>query len=289
MEDYLHFSQLAVSMASSEEKSNSNVEDCITSATEDISPATASKNHSPMMIVAKRPDTSESHDTETFLSRYVAEPPPNSDLVLVRSSDTASMGLLDALPFNHEFKIIQSPPLHRTSLPWHESRHVIFLLGRGMVAKSISIFLYFWLCHYEHGPPHQNFESADLRYLLNFNNIMQLLEKIVTRWWSGDKVGRILFEAKVVTAWNDGQQLFFDLIQLLLLAQSRAFAMTGRTERDPANWIRVGGPHEREGKLFFRQLNYEDLGFDFLLSEFDRWNNACWTWLGAPESESLLF
>lgn len=276
-------------MASSEGESNSNTEDCETSSTEDISSATASRNHSPTLIVAKRPNTPKSQNTKTLPSCYVAQPVSNSKLVLARSADAAAMGSLDAVPFNDEFKIIQSPPLHKTQLPWHKGRHVIFLLGRGMVAKYIPTFLYFWLCRYEHGPPHQNFDRADLRNLQEFNRIMKLLYTIVTRWWSGSNAGRILFEAEVVTAWNEGQQLFFDLIQLLLLAQSRAFAMTGRKETDAANWVRVGSPHEREGKLFFRQLNDEDLGFNVLLSEFDRWNNACWTWLGAPGSESLLF
>lgn len=241
------------------------------------------------MLVAKRPNTPEPQNTETFPSCYVAQTPSNADLVLARSSDTALMGALDTLPCDHEFKIIQSPPLHKAHLPWQQGRHVIFLLGRGMVAKYIPTFLYFWLCRYEHGPPHQTFDRADLRYLLEFNRIMKLLCTIVTRWGSGNKVGKTLFETQVVMAWNEGQQLFFNLIQLLLLTQSRAFAMTGRRETDPANWVRVGKPHEREGKLFFRQLNDEDVGFNTMLSELDRWNNACWTWLGAPGSESLLF
>lgn len=285
-------SQLAVSMVSSGEEPNSNAEDCETSSSEDVSSATASGNHSPMMIVTKRPKSQKSQKSrsiKTLPSYYVAQPVSNSELVLARSSDSAAMGSLNALPFHDEFKIIQSPPLRKTQLPWHKGRHVIFLLGRGMVAKYIPTFLYFWLCRYEHGPPHQNFDRADLRNLQEFNRIMKLLYTIVTRWWSGSTAGRTLFETDVVTAWNEGQQLFFDLLQLLLLAQSRAFAMTGRKETDAANWVRVGGPHEREGKLFFRQLNDEDLGFNVLLSEFDRWNNACWTWLGAPGSESLLF
>lgn len=276
-------------MASFEGKSNSNTEDCETSSTENLSSATASRPHSPMIIAAKRPKSPQSHKTATSPSCYVAQPVSDSKLVLARSSDTAAMRSLDTLPFYDEFKIIQSPPLQKTDLAWHKSRHVIFLLGRGMLAKYIPSFLYFWLCRYEHGPPHQNFDRADLRNLQEFNRIMRLLYTIVTRWFSGSNAGRILFETEVVTAWNKGQQLFSDLIQLLLLAQSRAFAMTGRKETDAANWVRVGSPHEREGKLFFRQLNDEDLGFNILLSEFDRWNDACWTWLGAPGSESLLF
>lgn len=118
---------------------------------------------------------------------------------------------------------------------------------------------------------------------------MKLVVTIVMRWCTGDTTGRILFEAHVVKAWNEGQQLFSNLIQSLLLAQSRAFAMTGRKETDAANWIRMGDPHEAEGKLFFRQLNDKRLGFNQVLSDFDRWNNACWTWLAAPGSESLLF
>lgn len=251
--------------------------------------ATASRTYSPPMRVPKRPYGPNSHDTKPSPSPIVPKAPSNTKMVIARSLDTASRGAFDTLPFDHEFKIIQSPPYDRSRLPWHQSKHVVFLLGRDMLAKYIPTFLYFWLCRYQHGPPHQNFDSADLRHLQEFNRVMKLLLTIVKRWSSGDKSGRILFEAEVVKAWNEGQQLFSNLIQSLLLAQSRAFAMTGRMETDAANWIRMGDPHEAEGKLFFRQLNDKCLGFNQLLSDFDRWNNACWTWLAAPGSESLLF
>lgn len=251
--------------------------------------ATASRTYSPPMRVPKRPNGPNSHDTRSSPSRVVPTAPSDAAMVLARSSDTASRGALDTLSFDHEFKIIQSPPYDRSRLPWHQNRHVIFLLGRDMLAKYIPTFLYFWLCRYQHAPPHQNFDRADLRHLLDFHRVMKLLYTIVTRWWSGNRSGRILFETKVVNAWNEGQQIFSNLMQSLLLAQSRAFAMTGRKETDAANWVRMGDTHESEGKLFFRQLNEKDLGFNQVLSDFDRWNNACWIWLEAPGSESLLF
>lgn len=294
MHPFSQASWLASSMiASGAESNNSKAEeDSGTSVAEDIS-ATASRNHSPvMMIVAKPPVAPKPHNTETFPSCYVAQPSSNSSdakMILARSFDTASMGALDTLPFHHEFKIIQSPPLPKARLPWQQDKHVIFLLGRGMVARYIPTFLYFWLCRFDHGPPHQTFDRSDLRCLMEFNRVMKLLDTIVTRWCGGGKVGKTLFGTQVVMAWNNGQQLFFNLIRLLLAAQSRAFAMTGRKETDPANWVHVGKPHEREGKLFFRQLNDEDLGFNAMLFEFNRWNNACWIWLTAPGSESLLF
>lgn len=251
--------------------------------------ATASRTYSPPMRVSKRPDGPSSHDTRSSPSPFVPNAPSNVQMVLARSSDTASRGAFDTSPFNHEFKIIQAPRYERSRLPWHQSRHVILLLGRGMLAKYIPTFLYFWLCRYEHDSSHQNFDRADLRYLQEFNRVMRLLYTIVTRWWTGNKSGRILFETQVVNAWNEGQQIYSNLIQLLLLAQSRAFAMTGRKETDAANWVRVEGSHESEGKLFFQQLNDADLGFNQVLSDCDRWNNACWIWLAAPGSESLLF
>lgn len=267
----------------------SNAEYHETSIAEYTFSATASRTYSPLMRVPKLPSGPNSHDTKPSPSPSVPKAPSKTTMVLARSSDTASRGAFDTSSFDHEFKIIQSPPYDRSRLPWHQSRHVIFLLGRDMLAKYIPTFLYFWLCRYKHGPPHQNFDSADLRHLQEFNRVMKLLFTIVKRWWSGNKSGRILFEAQVVNAWNEGQQLYFNVIQSLLLAQSRAFAMTGRKETDDANWIRVGDPHEAEGKLFFRQLNDKYLRFNKVLSDCDRWTNACWIWLGAPGSESLLF
>lgn len=280
---------VVVRMASSDGERRTIVEYHETIITEYTFSAIASRTYSPQMRVSNRPNGSNSHNTKSSPSPFVPNAPSNVPMVLARSSDTASRGALDTSPFNHEFKIIQPPPYQRSRLPWHQSRNVICLLGRGMLAKYIPTFLYFWLCHYEDTSPHQSFDRADLRHLQEFNRVMQLLYTIVTRWWTGNKSGKILFETQVVNTWNEGQQLYSNLIQLLLLAQSRAFAMTGRKETDAANWVRVGGPHEREGNLFFRQLNDEDLGFNQVLSDCDRWNNACWIWLSAPGSESLLF
>lgn len=267
----------------------SNAEYHETSIAEYTFSATASRTYSPPMRIPKWPSCPISHETDSSPSPSVPLASSNATMLLARSSDTASRGALDTLPSYHEFKIIQSPPYDRSRLPWHQSRHVIYLLGRDMLAKYIPTFLYVWLCRYQHAPPHQNFDLADLRHLQEFNRVMKLLYTIVTRWWSGNKSGRTLFETQVVNAWNLGQQLFSNLIQSLLLAQSRAFAMTGRKETDASNWVSMGCPHESEGKLFFRQLNDENLGFNQVLSDCDRWNNACWIWLGAPGSEALLF
>lgn len=254
-----------------------------------FSKATASRTYSPPTRFPNHPNEPNSHDIKPSPSPLVPQAPSNTRMVLARSHDTASRGVFDNLPFDHEFAIIKPPPYDRSQLPWHPSRHVVCLLGRDMLAKYIPTFLYFWLCRYKHSPPHQNFECADLRHLQEFNRVMRLLLTIVGRWSRGDRSGRILFEAQVVNAFNEGQQIFSNLIQSLLFAQSRAFAMTGRTETDIAHWIRTGDPDEAKGMIFFQQLNDKYLGFNRVLLDCDRWINACWIWLGAPGSESLLF
>lgn len=254
-----------------------------------FSTSTASRTYTPPTRIPNRPNEPDSHDNEPSPSPLVPQAPFNTGIVLTRSPDATSWEEFDTLPLVHEFQIIKPPSYDRSQIPWHPYRHVVFLLGRNMLVKYIPTFLYYWLSRYNHSSPHRTFDSADLKHLQEFDRVMKLLLMIMVRWSKGKRSGTFLFEAQVVNAFNEGQQLFSNLIQSLLLAQSRAFAMTGRKETDIANWIRIGYPSEAEGKVFFHQLNDKYLGFNQVLLDCVRWINACWIWLEAPGSESLLF